>query len=462
MFDSPTTVIGLSGDSLSSGESHDEVGRGDDLAYRLTCLEMADGWVDEDRHLLPSEFEILPLPYLAVVAGAADRTRMNGHDLVRLLSAEQRLASSFEARKLATMAEVAFSPAGDAESPVERSPSEIEYAACEIAPALTLTRRSAEAQLSLALSLTGRLRRVWERIASGDLSLVKARELARILGHLPENVVEVVLDRILDAASELTVGQLRARVSRLALEADPSAVEHGLVEGLADRRVVAYQNPDLTGSIAIQSAHPNDVAEAMAHIEEIARSLKTGDETRTMDQIRNDVAIDLLRGTRAGATGGGGRVVVTIPAATLEAGADRPGIFEGFGPVTAEIARKAVMERIDGEWVFQVTDNGRTVATGTLSRRPTSTQRRRARADYPTCVFPGCRMPSHQCDLDHRRPVSSGGPTHNDNLGPLCRHHHMARHHQPWQMERLPGGDHRWTSPLGHTYTRRRAPPDES
>ena len=247
MFDSPTTVIGLSGDSLSSGESHDEVGRGDDLAYRLTCLEMADGWVDEDRHLLPSEFEILPLPYLAVVAGAADRTRMNGHDLVRLLSAEQRLASSFEARKLATMAEVAFSPAGDAESPVERSPSEIEYAACEIAPALTLTRRSAEAQLSLALSLTGRLRRVWERIASGDLSLVKARELARILGHLPENVVEVVLDRILDAAPELTVGQLRARVSRLALEADPSAVEHGLVEGLADRRSSPIRTPTSPG-----------------------------------------------------------------------------------------------------------------------------------------------------------------------------------------------------------------------
>ncbi len=163
---------------------------------------------------------------------------------------------------------------------------------------------------------------------------------------------------MLDAATELTVGQLRARVSRLALEADPSAVEHGLVEGLADRRVVAYQNPDLTGSIAIQSAHPDDVAAAMAHIEEIARSLKTGDETRTMDQIRNDVAIDLLRGTRVGATGGGGKVVVTIPAATLEAGADHPGIFEGFGPVTAEIARKAVMERIDGEWVFQVTDNG--------------------------------------------------------------------------------------------------------
>lgn len=139
-----------------------------------------------------------------------------------------------------------------------------------------------------------------------------------------------------------------------------------------------------------------------------------------------------------------------------------PGELDGFGPVTAEIARKTVMENIDGEWVFRVTDNGQTVATGTMARRPTEAQRRRIRADYPTCVFPGCRQPAHQCDLDHRRPRAQGGPTENDNLGPLCRHHHMVRHHQPWLLPRKSNGDHHWTSPLGHTYTRTRAPPDES
>jgi len=139
---------------------------------------------------------------------------------------------------------------------------------------------------------------------------------------------------------------------------------------------------------------------------------------------------------------------------------DQPGELDGYGPVVAEIARKTVRENIDGEWVFTVTDQGRPVATGTLSRRPTAGQRRRVRVDYPTCVMVGCRQPAHQCDLDHRKPVSEGGPTHNDNLGPLCRHHHLVKHHSRWRVRRLHNGDHQWTSPLGHTYTRKRDPPD--
>lgn len=152
---------------------------------------------------------------------------------------------------------------------------------------------------------------------------------------------------------------------------------------------------------------------------------------------------------------------VTIPTVTLEYLADHSGELDGFGPVTAEIAHKTVMENIDGEWVFQVTDNGRIVATGTLARRPTEGQKRRILSEYPTCVFPGCRQAAHRCDLDHRKPFSQGGPTHTDNVEPLCRHHHMTRHHAPWLLIRKPNGDHVWTSPLGHSYTRARAPPDE-
>ena len=79
---------------------------------------------------------------------------------------------------------------------------------------------------------------------------------------------------------------------------------------------------------------------------------------------------------------------------------------------------------------------------------------------YPTCVHPGCRQAAEQCDLDHRKPRSQGGLTHNNNLAPLCRHHHMTRHHTPWEYQRQPNGDHHWTSPLGHTYIAKRGPPD--
>lgn len=57
-------------------------------------------------------------------------------------------------------------------------------------------------------------------------------------------------------------------------------------------------------------------------------------------------------------------------------------------------------------------------------------------------------MPAYQCDLDHRIEHSQGGTTTLENLAPLCRCHHMTKHnHTDWRIQRLPNGDHQWTSP---------------
>jgi len=456
MFESLNPEFGL-----WPGESDDELAAADETAYVVTCRELADGWIDSERHLLPDGLEeIIPGPYLAVIVSSVDPSKLNGHDVVRLMQARARLSAHDEAGKLAAMAEVASAPPCDAGSGVLRSTDEVEYAAVEVAAALTLTRRTSEIELSRAVSLTGRLVRVWRSMSRGEIDLARAKIFDQTLGHLPEESVDAVLDQVLDEATGLTTGQLRARLGRLVLEIDPDGTRSSYEQGLEERHVAVGSNPDHTANFSIYSAPPEDVTAARANVERIARSLKTSEEPRTLEQIRADVALDLLMGRHFGGGSGGGRVDVTVPALTLAGLSDEPGHLDGFGPVFAEIARKTVRENIDGEWVFTVTDNGRPIATGTLSRRPTSAQKRRIRAEYPTCVFPGCRQPSFVCDLDHRRPHSRGGPTHNDNLGPLCRHHHMVRHHQPWLLERQPSGDHVWTSPLGHSYTRKRAPPD--
>ncbi|MCH7900361.1 MAG: HNH endonuclease, partial [Acidobacteria bacterium] len=106
------------------------------------------------------------------------------------------------------------------------------------------------------------------------------------------------------------------------------------------------------------------------------------------------------------------------------------------------------------EWRYTVTDPDTTqvIHTGTTTRRPTTALKRYVQAAYRHCVFPGCRMPSADCDLDHTVAVKDGGPTTENNLAPLCRHHHRAKHQAPWKPRRLPNGDHQFTSPLGHTY----------
>ena len=457
MFDHEDSVIGL-----WPGEMPENLVREEDLFYEIACREMADGWLEEERHLLPADLEdFLPGPYLASILHAIDPARLNGHDAVRLMQARARLVSHDEAGKLRAIAEVAFSPPGDADSPVERDSIEVEYVAAEIAAGLTLTRRSSETELARALSLNDRLHRVWSALSAGAIDLAKASVFEKALGHLPEDTIDAVLDQILEDAQGLTTGQLRAGVSRLVLTVDPDGSASAFEKGLADRGVATYANPDQTGSFLVHNGSPVDIAAARSHVEEIARSLKTADDPRSLEEIRADVALDLLQGKclHMREPQRGGRTNLLVSAETLIGLSNGPGELEGYGPVMAEIARKTALENVDGEWSFTVTDNGRPVATGTLTRRPTSAQRRHLEAVYPTCVFPGCRQPSFQCDLDHRKPVSQGGPTHNDNLGPLCRHHHMVRHHAPWQLLRLPDGDHQWTSPLGHTYVRKRAPP---
>lgn len=130
---------------------------------------------------------------------------------------------------------------------------------------------------------------------------------------------------------------------------------------------------------------------------------------------------------------------------------DAPGELPGFGPLIAEITRKVVAEQPESEHRVTVTDRGEVVWTGTTRRRPSAEQRRIVEAENPTCVFPGCRMPATECDIDHRHPYAQGGPTRRENLAPACRHDHI-RKHGGWKVMRLGSGHYVWTSPLGHTY----------
>jgi hypothetical protein len=60
-------------------------------------------------------------------------------------------------------------------------------------------------------------------------------------------------------------------------------------------------------------------------------------------------------------------------------------------------------------------------------------------------------MPATDCDLDHNQAWSDNGPTTIDNLAPLCRHDHVAKHHG-WSIKQIQPGTYQITSPLGHTY----------
>ena len=163
-----------------------------------------------------------------------------------------------------------------------------------------------------------------------------------------------------------------------------------------------------------------------------------------------------------GKHGNGGSVELRVDLETLSGLSEAPGELAGFGPVISDIARQVAEGQRHCQWTFAVTDpeTGMPVHTGVTRRRPRRETRRWVEARNPNCIFPGCRMPSRDCDLDHRLPWSEKGPTCECNLVPLCRRHHLCRHRLGWRHQPLPRGDHLWISPLGHRYTTSgRAPP---
>ncbi|MCI0542983.1 MAG: HNH endonuclease [Actinobacteria bacterium] len=367
-------------------------------------------------------------------------------DLIARLRLEAAMVSHYQARVYTTIAEIADLEGFDPEG-----------LPAEVTLALTLTKAAGDSEYALAL-LLDRFRPVRDLLSRGVIDLRRARVIVEALAGIDKNSAGAILDRVLPFAPDLTTGQLRARVRRLTMESNPEQARMDYATGLETRRVVVEANPDGTANLLAMSLSPRSVMSIRRRLERLARRARTPGDERTADQRRADVFVDLLSGgnTVEGRNAGGVDIVVDLT--TLVGLDERPGHIPGYGPVIAEIAREVVDDQVDTVWNYTVTDQGRPLATGTIHRRPTTAMKRHVRARYQTCVFPGCRMPAHQSDLDHHRPWAGGGPTTVANLAPLCRYHHNLRNHG-WSYQRMPDDAIVWTSPLGHHYTTCTDPP---
>jgi hypothetical protein len=403
--------------------------------------------------------EMEPGPVLAAWLSSIDVNQVSGYHRIVVLRAQQKMASHFQAQVYEAIAAVS-----DHMLSIEDDPrSAAEAAAAEIGVALRLTRRAADVELTMAVDLQRRLPHTWRLLATGAIDLRRAKTIDYGTAHLTDAVAQEVDRLVAVEAPRLTTGQLRARIARLCIEADPDDAEQRYRHAVSDRRVVAEATGDGTANLLGLDLPPHRVAAATRRINALARSLRIGGETRTMDQLRADVLLDLLNGTNhtTKTSSGKGVVDLHVDLDTLAGLTEHPGELAGYGPVIADIARQVADDQTDGEWRSTITHpgTGRPVANGTTRRRPTAAQRRFVEARDRTCTFPGCRSPATDCDLDHRIPHSEGGPTHIENLGPLCRHHHNLHHHHGWTYHPIAGGDYQWTSPLGHTYTTSGTPP---
>jgi hypothetical protein len=426
--------------------------------WESLIVDHESGPTGSERQVIPPRLdEMAPGPVLGTFLSGVDVGRLSGYDRVVVLRARQRMASHYTALVYTDM--VSIADAYDAEYPDWSQAANAACAAAEIRSALHLTRRAADIELSFALDLCRRLPQVHQMLMSGLIDARRAKTIDRGTCHLSIGAARGVVERIAQAAPRLTTGELAARIKKLCIEADQDEATKRYKRALSDRRIIAEPTVDGTANLLGLDLPPDKVAAVTRRINEIARSLRGDGETRTMDQLRADVHIDLLQG-KDHKTRSKGVINMTVDLDTLAGLADHPGELNGFTPVISDIARQVAQDQPDSEWRYTVTDTetGQPVHTGTTRRRPTNAQRRRIESRTRTCVFPGCRMPAIDSDLDHTTGVAEGGATDDNNLAPLCRNDHCLKHNG-WTYKIQENGEFEWTSPLGHTYKNRRAPP---
>ncbi|MFE8887429.1 DUF222 domain-containing protein [Pseudarthrobacter enclensis] len=278
------------------------------------------------------------------------------------------------------------------------------------------------------------------------------------------------------APGDLVPSRFRRKVRTWRERTYPDSVQERHIKCVADRRM--EYRPDADGMAWINLHLPGDTACAIWNkTTAIARGLQGPDETRTLSQLRPDVAAALLLGAGTGIQGTGTHdarirgtdpyavdlsrihapradVLVTIPIFTLLGSTDEPADLDGYGPIPAAMARKLVANGANSFYRVLVDPrNGAPLEIGRTSYRLTEAMKRWIRMRDGHCTFPGCTNPSTDNDTDHLTAWHHHGTTGVSNLAQLCPKHHRLKHNSGWTptpaTETEPPG---WTSPTGRHY----------
>ncbi|MCC9175806.1 HNH endonuclease [Arthrobacter sp. zg-Y179] len=144
-------------------------------------------------------------------------------------------------------------------------------------------------------------------------------------------------------------------------------------------------------------------------------------------------------------------IMVLISAETLFGADDQPGELHGYGPISAEEARRLARNAVGWTGLAQNPQTGEILGVGRRRKVPAGL-RRWLRARDGTCRFPGCRVSTANADIDHTIDWARGGPTDHGNLEHLCRRHHRFKTLGFWKAWQPVPGVIEWTSPTGRVY----------
>ena len=205
----------------------------------------------------------------------------------------------------------------------------------------------------------------------------------------------------------------RARARREREHPESITVRHA--KARADRRVELH--PDEDGMAWLNAYLPAEEAvAAFNRIQCAAKALQGKEESRTLTQLRADVAADLLltgfsEGPRMGRPGP--RIVpqvsLTVPVLTMLGLGEEPAELDGYGPIAPDVARRLVGDASSFTRILTDPINSAVLALDRKQYRPTKAQRRFLRTRDRTCRAPGCNRAAEHCETTTSMPTPRAG-----------------------------------------------------
>ncbi|MHA6694502.1 HNH endonuclease signature motif containing protein [Homoserinimonas sp. A520] len=330
----------------------------------------------------------------------------------------------------------------------------------EVAMVSRVSARSMAARVAESELIATGFPHTLEELAVGSINAGHVRVIVEHGLPIADAAVRAVYESIvLNQAVTTTPGRLRRVAELTAAKLGTEAFQERHERAAAERQVRVGKLPD--GMSELILVLPTLLAAGVwDRLTAQARTLSRAGDPRSFDQLRADLATDLLLtgdldsadgSPHALARGITAEVAIVIPALTLLGHSKEPATLAGQGPIG--LAEAKLLAAKAPSMVRILTHPATDLVLSVDTYRPSEKLRRFLRIRDGRCRFPGCTRPPNRCDIDHTIAAETGGPTTVGNLAHLCRGDHTLKHHGGWSVKQLEPGVLEWTSPNGYVHT---------
>lgn len=349
----------------------------------------------------------------------------------------------------------------------------------------------ANARIRTATELMHRLPATLAALETGRITARHAQAVVDTTQVLDDEPARQIEQAVLPASSQIgdpvpTMTAFRTRLRRARLKSDPRTAEEQAARAAEDRDVWVMPGEDEMSYLGAPLP-AEGAATVLAAVNAKSDQIQAPDDLRTKAQRRADGLVQICADylshgapagckikndtgnerstddgvwTRAGARapryhGLKPQIQVSVALSTLLGRDEQPGELDGYGPISADVARRIAADPT-GTWRRLVTDEiGQLVDYGRTTYKPPADLAKYVIARDKTCRAPGCNRSAARSDLHHIVAFSRGGTTDGDNLIALCERHHYAIHDAGWTVTHGADGVTTWTSPTGHVFRTR-------